>query len=150
MNIARDKQLETAGKRESPAPRAATFGFGAEPAFIIELDEMAGLELHLRPAIEIAGKRAVNRIGQKIKPMVAMNGAADDDIHQSPQTQPLILFGEAGDFGFDGLVGLRVECAARVPVAERHKRRRRCREQHQINQQESGRPENEEALECGC
>src|SRR5262249_48634043 len=92
VNIAGDEEQEALRQSESPAARASKLGFAADTTLIGEFDQSVFRGLHLRPSVEISGDHSAVVVGEQIQSLIASDRTADNDIRQSGQALPLILF----------------------------------------------------------
>ncbi len=122
VNVAGDKQMETAGQREDAAAGAAALMAVAHAALIFELDEVAGPRSICGQESRLPAIGRLLRIGQQIQRLAAADRAMEHDVGQAGQAETLIMLAQAGDLRLDHLIGLGVERALGVPVGER----RRC------------------------
>src|SRR5262249_32140515 len=116
----------------SPAG-AAVFQLAVHRPLKIELQHIARGTGDLRPRIEIAGPIMVLAIDQDVERLALVQGARAHRLDQGRQPEMPELLVQAGDFGFNDLIGLGIQGAARVPIGEEQQRRHRNREQQHIN-----------------
>ena len=87
MHVLRDQQIEAAGQREDAAARAARLQLVLDPALIVELHEIVGVDHVGRPGVEIADDGLLELVGEEIESRPAMRRAADHDIGEAAQAR---------------------------------------------------------------
>ncbi len=148
-DIAPHEEAIAPGDRKQHAARRV----GLAPALLPHIDlerQGSGADRHaVRPAADVAGERFSVAVGHQVEHAVAaVAGAAGrDDLDETAEAPLGVLFGEAGDLGVEGRLGLPLDKVGARPIDEKQDADDRDREHEKI---EAGQPKRVRPHQAPC